>query len=80
MHDFTKPFFIWKNPEKNCVQLLRVYCLCSGGVVSQSDSQSFEKKLGFRQSLISQQPKYKQLITTYREADGAYILLKISVT
>ena len=78
MHDFTKPFFIWKNPEKKLRAITT--CLRSGGVVSQSDSQSFEKKLGFRQSLISQQPKYKQLITTYREADGAYILLKISVT
>ena len=79
MHDFTKPFFIWKNPKKKKLCAITT-CLCSGGVVSQSDSQSFEKKLGFRQSLISQQPKYKQLITTYREADGAYILLKISVT
>ena len=69
-------FSFEKNPEKKLHAITT--CLCSG-VVSQSDSQSFEKKLGFRQSLISQ-PKYKQLITTYREADGAYILLKISVT
>ena len=55
---------------------IHVYFSSTDWSFSQSDSQSLEeKKLGFRRTefLISQQTKYKQLITTFPKADGALI-------